>query len=409
MQKIAIPGQLHCPFERAFRQMNHIHYLQPMKRLILLCMATCMGVAAFGQFSNHSFVFGGQTRQYRQYVPGIYDGSTQVPLVIALHGLGDDMTNFSGIGLNYFADTANFIVVTPQALVDQLSGSTAWNSGASAFGLTLNGTVDDVGFITALIDSMSAHYNINPNRVYACGFSLGAFMCHRLACELNDRIAAIGAVAGTIGTNLNCQPGRAVPVLHFHGTADATISYTSNSFGMSTEPTMQFWATNNGCTAGPDTTHVPDIANDGYTVDHLEWSGCSHNFGVEFFKVYGADHIWLGPLNDIFYTAEIWRFFNKYVHPNGMAALHSPVAGPSINIFPNPTTDECRVDLVLEKHEALRWYLLDLQGRVLQSETQSGNVGDNHLRIDLSKLSAGAYLFRLEGKNWTQQRRIVRE
>jgi polyhydroxybutyrate depolymerase len=380
-----------------------------MKFILTLGLALMMAFAVSAQFSNHSFAFGGQTRQYRQYVPGIYDGATPVPLVIALHGLGDDMTNFSGIGLNYFADTANFIVVTPQALVDQLSGSTAWNSGASAFGFTLNGNVNDVGFINALIDSMAAHYNINPNRVYACGFSMGAFMCHRLACELNNRIAAIAAVAGTIGTALTCQPGRAVPVLHFHGTADGTISYTANSFGLSTVPALQYWATNNGCTQAPDTTAMPDLFSDGYTVEHIAWSGCDQNFGVEHFKVFGADHIWLGPANDIFYTREIWRFFNKYQHPNGATVAAAPVTGYEMQVFPNPSQGHLQVSLHLGRNEAISWQLLDLQGKTADEGTAMGRAGENTIHINLKDQAVGLYLIRLNGRNWAIQRRVVLE
>jgi polyhydroxybutyrate depolymerase len=380
-----------------------------MKRFLTLGLLLVLGLATFAQFSNHSFAFGGQNRQYRQYVPGIYDGSTPVPLVIALHGLGDDMTNFSGIGLNYFADTANFIVVTPQALVDQLSGSTAWNSGASAFGFTLNGTVNDVGFINALIDSLSAQYNINPNRIYACGFSMGAFMCHRLACELNNRIAAIAAVAGTIGTALNCQPGRPVPVLHFHGTTDGTISYTANSFGLSTVQTLQYWATNNGCTQAPDTTPMPDLFNDGYTVDHIAWSGCDQNYGVEHFKVYGADHTWLGPANDIFYTREIWRFFNKYQHPNAATAAAAPITSHAMQLFPNPSQGDLQIRLQLDRNESLHWQLIDLQGKTTKQGSTQGRAGENTLRIDLGDQAAGLYLLRLNGKQWTTQQRVVVE
>jgi polyhydroxybutyrate depolymerase len=378
-----------------------------MKRYLTLCLLVLLSHAAWAQFTNHSFAFGGQTRQYRQYVPGIYNGTAPVPLVIALHGLGDDMTNFSGIGLNYFADTANFIVVTPQALLDQLSGSTAWNSGASAFGFTLNGTVNDVGFINALIDSMSAHYNINPNRIYACGFSLGAFMCHRLACELNNRIAAIAAVAGTIGSALNCQPGRAVPVLHFHGTADATISYTANTFGLSTTATLQQWVANNGCTQGPDTTNLPDLFADNYTVDHIAWSGCDQNYGVEHFKVYGADHVWLGPANDIFYTREIWRFFNKYQHPNAATAAATPLIGHDLQVFPNPSHGDLQLRLQLDRNEALQWRLIDLQGKTMGQGAAMGRAGENHIDIDLHDYPAGLYLLQVNGKRWSAQQRVV--
>ena len=350
--------------------------------------------------------FGGQTREYSIYVPAIYTPANPVPLVFALHGLGDNIANFSGVGFNYFADTANFITVLPQALVDPLVGGTAWNSGASAFGLTLNGNVDDVGFITALIDSISAQYNIDSNRVYACGFSLGGFMSQRLACQLNNRIAAIASVAGTIGSNLNCQPGRAVPVLHFHGTADGTISYSANNFGMSTEPLMQFWAANNACTSSPDTTHLPDIANDGFTVDHFEWSGCDQNYGVEFFKVFGADHVWLGSGNDISYTREIWRFFNKYRHPNAATAVSEQVEKQSVVVFPNPNAGKFALQIELKQATKVQWSLTDLQGRVLEKGAFNGFAGENVIDFAVAAVP-GMYILRREGKHSNFSQRIV--
>ena len=377
-----------------------------MKRIVVLLAFVLFSVAAFGQYVTNSMNFDGQTRQYSIYVPNSYNAANPASLVFGLHGLGDNIGNFSGIGLHLFADTANFIIVLPQALVDPLIGSSAWNSGASAFGITLNGNVNDVGFIEALIDSVSGQYAINPNRIYACGFSMGGFMSQRLACELNDKIAAIASVAGTIGTNLNCQPGRAVPVLHFHGTADATVSYSGNNFGMSTEPMMDFWATNNNCTTGPDTTAVPDIANDGFTIDHFEWSGCDQNFGLEFYKVNGADHIWLGQGNDIFYTREIWRFFSQYQHPNGAVAVAQPILETEAQVFPNPNNGAFSLNVELLKAGKVDWKLVDLQGRTLKLGGFNGMVGENQIEIDLEAAS-GMYVLKVLGRNWQATKRII--
>jgi polyhydroxybutyrate depolymerase len=129
-----------------------------MKKIYLFVLVTLLATGIFAQYSTRSFTFGGVTRQYLLYIPAAYDGSKAVPFVMALHGLGDNMNNFAGINFNSIADTANFIFAIPQALVDTvLSGSTAWNSGAGEFGITLNPNVDDVGFLNALIDTVSAH------------------------------------------------------------------------------------------------------------------------------------------------------------------------------------------------------------------------------------------------------------
>jgi polyhydroxybutyrate depolymerase len=83
------------------------------------------------------------------------------------------------------ADTAGFLLVHPLGTLDP-TGTTYWNSG-------WGGTVDDIGFTGALIDSIAEAYSVNLDRVYSTGMSNGGFMSYTLACSLSDRIAAIDA------------------------------------------------------------------------------------------------------------------------------------------------------------------------------------------------------------------------
>ena len=288
-----------------------------MKNFLLLLLSI-IPLFSQAQKTPRTVTFDGVSRSYIEYVPTIYDGSTAVPLVIALHGLGDTDDNFSNVGFEVLSEVENFIVVTPQALfaeVEVIPGvpipvGNAWNSGAGYSGITLNPDVKDVEFISFLIDSFVNHYNIDLDRVYATGFSMGGFMSNRLACELNDKIAAIGSVAGTIGSALNCNPERAVPMIHFHGTDDGTVAYTNNTFGTDAEETVEFWATNNSCDASSSATAFPDNVSDGITLTHYVYNNCDAD--VEFFKADGAGHDWLyKPNNDISYTIEIWDFFSR--------------------------------------------------------------------------------------------------
>ena len=84
----------------------------------------------------------------------------------------------------------------------------------------------DVVFISDLIDTLSAEYNIDPARIYANGLSNGGGMSFLLGCALSDRIAAIGGVAGAYALPLeDCLPSRPVPMIIFHGTVDAIVPY----------------------------------------------------------------------------------------------------------------------------------------------------------------------------------------
>ena len=185
------------------------------KYLLLLVFPLIMFSASAGHYVLHTWAFGGLGREYYLYVPNSYDSTKPSPFVLVLHGLGDTISNFIGINMNLVADTGNFIFAVPQAITDPTFGASAWNSGAGEYSIQLNPSVDDVGFLNAIIDSTSAYYNIDQTRLYCTGFSMGGFMTNRLGCELNNRIAAIASVSGTIGNYLSCNPTRAVPSCHF--------------------------------------------------------------------------------------------------------------------------------------------------------------------------------------------------
>ncbi len=373
-----------------------------MKKLCLLITIFSIASIGFCQKVTKNFMYDGLNREYIEYVPSIYDSLSAVPLVICLHGLGDNMTNFTGIGMNYVADTANFIVVTPQA-ISSPSG-TAWNSGASYMGYVLNGDVDDAGFINALIDTVSASYNIDQTRVYATGFSMGGFMSNRLACELNNRIAAIASVSGTIGTALTCNPGRAISVCHFHGTADQTVSYTANQYGNDPEDLVNFWVTNNNCDTTPVYTDLPDIAADGYTIDHYVYQNGDDSTEVEFYKVNGGGHEWLScPANDVSYTIEIWNFFNKHkLIPT--SNINDIICESNIKIYPNPAVD--MVNILNLNKKSVYIIITDIKGAVIYQEQI--NRKDN-VSINVSNFSKGIYFLKIITDKYSDIEKLIIE
>lgn len=358
-----------------------------MKKLLLLLTLTYC-ISGLAQWTNHQWNHNGISRQYKQYVPSSYDGTTAVPVVFCLHGLGDNMNNFSGIGMNYVADTANFIVITPQAIVDPLVNSSAWNSGASYLGYTLNGSVNDVGFISTILDTLIANYNIDQRKVYSCGFSMGGFMTNRLGCELNDRIAAIASVAGTIGGAVNCSPGRAVPACHFHGTADSTVYYEGNLYGNDAEELVQFWASNNNCNITPVVDTLPDVAADNFIVIHSLFSACTDGAEVELFRVDSAEHEWLTPANDIFYTVEIWKFFMKHTHSDNVSVQElEPL---EFKGYPNPINDVYNMSIENWK-EGMSVEVFNVVGDLMISVKPKNSF----LRLDLSDFPNGSYFVKL--------------
>ncbi|MGX7668453.1 T9SS type A sorting domain-containing protein [Flavobacterium pedocola] len=372
------------------------------RKTTFFLLALLLSFSAFSQWQNQTLNHASGNRQYRIYIPTNYNAANPASLVLTLHGLGDNMTNFSGIGFAQLAETNNIIVVCPQALSDPLAG-TAWNSGAGPSYYIPNANVDDVGFISSLIDVVSAQYAINPNKVFSCGFSMGGFMTEKLALRLNNKIKAFASVAGTFGNGIMPvaagTPGRPVSIAHFHGTSDGTIAYTGNTYGNDVSALINYWVTNNQSNPVPVQTALPNTANDGYTIDHYKYTSPNNNSVIELFKVNGADHVWLTAANDISYTTEIWNFFNRYIVTT-LSSADFGVSKDGLAVYPNPVVNEINFNLSGSvQDEVFTLAVFDISGRNIVSKQVQFSNGSYRLSVDNLNLNSGTYFAKLTGKN----------
>lgn len=265
----------------------------------------------------------GRERSYLVHVPASYDAAKPTPVVLAFHGAwmnGSLMAWFSGLSPK--SDSAGFILVYPNG------------TGLSDTQLFFNafdhrpGAVDDVKFTAKLLDDLESRANVDPRRVFATGMSNGGMMCYRLAADLADRIAAIAPVAGTQAFD-DPRPSRAVPVLHFHGTADKIVPYagsTANATGKvlrfkGVEETIDTWVKLDGCGAKPDVTEISDAAHDNTSATRRVYGNGRDGAEVVLYEIKGMGHTWPGrpalpflggvtrnvDANDV-----IWEFFEKH-------------------------------------------------------------------------------------------------
>lgn len=138
-------------------------------------------------------------------------------LVVALHGGLATMSKMEDMsGFNRLSDEHGFLVAYPNGFL------TTWNAG-DCCGAAKIGDVDDVGFLTKLIDRLTGAGLADPHRVYVTGFSNGAGMAYRMACEKPGKVAAIGVVEGALVTE--CDPGEPVSAMIVHGTADRSVPF----------------------------------------------------------------------------------------------------------------------------------------------------------------------------------------
>lgn len=355
---------------------------------------------------NKTMAFGGLTRSYRVYQSSNYNAANPASLVIALHGLGDNMTNFSGIGLNYIADTANIICIFPQAVTDALMGSSAWNSGAGAYGYYPNSGVDDIGFINAIIDTAMAKYSINNKRIYICGFSMGGFMTERMALQSNFRIAAFASMSGTIGSGITTfNPGRKIPIAHFHGTADVTVNYSGNTYGMDADTLVRFWALKNGCNLTPTTYNYPKTGTDTITIERFEYSNGDPDSDVWFYKMTGCTHtVLFKPTSDINEIMEVWLFLRRHTLAN--AGVKEQTNASNIQVFPNPANDRITITgIPNNSYEKTILFVYNSQGQLILNKAITEEISD----IDLSSLAKGIYMIKITNSNITTIKKIVKQ
>jgi polyhydroxybutyrate depolymerase len=240
---------------------------------------------------------GGHTRTYHVLVPDGYDPSTPTPLVLALHGGGGEGSKVDRSTRGQFsreADRKDWLVVFPEG-VDK-----GWNEGREST-VTPRKDVDDVAFLTALIDEVAKDYNVDTNRVYATGISNGGFMSIVLALKASDRVAAVAPVTASIAkVHEHSTPSRPVPILFMNGTEDPLVPYAGGQvtvFGkergevLSTERSVQLFAEYNGCTGEQAPAKLPNWAPlDGTRVLVRRAAGCTAD--VVLYEIQGGGHTW---------------------------------------------------------------------------------------------------------------------
>lgn len=184
-----------------------------------------IGGAGGNDFSpNPPTVIGTDERPASVAIPRDYDPNTTYPLLIVLHGAGaDGQTQAGYFQLFPLVDEKQFVMVYPDGTLSS-QDRRVWNGAACC---SEDDSVDDVGYVSDLIEEAAQTYNVDPNRVYLMGHSNGGFLSFRLGCEASPLFTAMMSLAGgTYWNPADCDPGTPpVSVLIVHGTADDTIPY----------------------------------------------------------------------------------------------------------------------------------------------------------------------------------------
>lgn len=236
----------------------------------------------------------GLEREYFVFLPSRYGNGDRRPAAIFLHGYGVSATGTEAEvtnGLNRYAEEYGYVMVYPQSTwfmsdgpADERWEVTSWNHVSDGFDKGPAGPIctadaesypcppecgtcgqcgwaschDDVGFLKALVAGISLDFTIDPARVYVSGFSNGAMMANRIACDASELFAAVALIAGRVEPGFECTPTVAVPLLQVNGGADDIAPYdgrASNTgyFYASAAAIAEHWNPNVACAADSKT------------------------------------------------------------------------------------------------------------------------------------------------------------
>jgi polyhydroxybutyrate depolymerase len=305
------------------------------KRSLLLAVAcllltTCPAFGEGGQGKDTllSLRHDGRDRTYLVHLPASYSKDKAWPVVLVLHGgggHGEQMAEMTGFSRK--ADREGFIAVYPNGSGRWQTRFLTWNSG-NCCAWAYENRIDDTGFIRALIGKLKQDYAVDGRRVFATGISNGAMMSYRLACELSDLIAAIGAVAGA--QNIECRPAQPVSVVILHGTADLHVLYKGGAplrmvdvgnprVDRPVSEAVAFWVMHNRCGESPAKESKGKVAVESY-------GGCAAGTAVTLYTLQDEGHTWPGgtkwafwadePSREISATDVTWEFFKEHPRRN---------------------------------------------------------------------------------------------
>ncbi|HEY7470843.1 MAG TPA: PHB depolymerase family esterase [Gemmatimonadota bacterium] len=253
-----------------------------------------------GDYSR-TIVNGGLVRSYALHVPAGWTAGQEPPLVLAFHGAQSSPANLrSTSDLDAVADRFGAVVAYPAAARGD------WNTECLECGSdAVIDEIDDLGFVSDLVDRIDADVGVDRRRVYAIGISNGALFVHYLACAAQGTVAAAASVAATLLAPEHvpaCRDDRPVPIAFFLGTHDTFFPPEGRLAGndivhvrlLSIAESVGTWVERDGCDVVPVVTGLPDAHDDGTTVSRELYTGCDGGVEVVYYEVEGGGHTWPG-------------------------------------------------------------------------------------------------------------------
>jgi len=324
-----------------------------LRTLITVC---CVFLLAFNLKAQiEDFKVGTTTRKMLVYAPT--DIETNRPLMISMHGMNQDIAfQQNQTKWEQVAKDNNFVVVYPGGI------NNSWD---------ISGT-RDIEFVLAIIEEMSKRYDIDRERVYLSGFSMGGMFTYHAATKIADKIAAFAPVSGYLMGGPNTKSSRPIPIIHTHGTTDDVVAYS----GVST--CLNAWIKRNGC---PTTAQVTQP----YPADKSSSNGTKYYWGpgidsveIVLLSLKGGGHTHTNNPGGVHTSQEIWNFCKKYSLGYGVPKFKYASVGNH-----DPKQIQVEFTLPIKKSESYEGFSVKVDGQAV--EIDSVFLADSmHFAINLA-------------------------
>ncbi len=364
------------------------------------------GEKLYGQYKK--MMHDGIMREYAVVEPPLDPNPDGYPLVIGLHGAGSEGYGFiSTAFLGQKAAKEKFIVASPSSLRYPLMAW--WNAGDGYEAIT--DSTDDVGFVSALIDTMVKNYNVDTTRIYIMAHSNGSMMAYRVAAECSDRIAAIGVNSGQMVYEY-CNPEYPVPIIHFHGLADPICPYEGGANEQvvlpSVDSVMTIWCGINNCDS------VPDMIYNENGIIGKKWASADGESDVILYTIEDWGHKW--PRQDepgIVATDVMWDFLKVHKRSINTDVKEKDMLSVAMNFkvyqnYPNPFNPFTTIKYKIDRSDHITLTIYNLAGQkieILVNEFQT--AGEHEIIWQPKGLSSGLYLLQIQAQEISETRKLI--
>lgn len=228
---------------------------------------------------------------YADLPPNYYE-TANFPLILFLHGTGGSAEQCArDYNFTTIANSESFVVIYPEGVKsDGILGIRTWNAGTCC-NYASEKNIDDVHFLSVLIDKAISDFKVDPQHVYITGISNGAMMAYRIACQIPEKITAIAPVSGTMMTSSICNCKKTIPILHIHSSPDSKVP-PAGGIGLAgyyyppVDSVLNVWSVINNCNS------TETLQSDLYTLK--KWKNSENETIIEYYLTKDGGHAWPG-------------------------------------------------------------------------------------------------------------------